>query len=415
MRALSAVALLSACSAAFADFRVQLVRDAPLLARADASAQSAGSSRAGDILFAKALTGGFYAVSAPEGACVWLSRDLVENNKIAARSALVRTGPGIACERVGELPRGTRVMALAEDGDWCQIAAPSTLTVYVDASAAVQLSPGGDGGFADVTAPTGLPAAPAAPAPPAPPAPTGTISPTVPGAPIPSADTPKPGPPPPPAAVPESQAKPAPAPVAPAPAAAPAPAPAPAAPAAAPVSTYGHVRRPMAQQPLRRPDGSPMPSAPAARPQQPVRPAVTPAAPPTIVHSPVSGNPPMVSASRPGIAPVAPSTSAARPAPLPPLRRELLADLSLSGDGDQGRAVRIRGQLRTDPLRGYAPYRLLRRSEKSVDVVCSVKGDSAELRGLVGRNVVIRGYRYHVTQSSLPVIVVGDIVEEKLP
>jgi hypothetical protein len=153
---------------------------------------------------------------------------------------------------------------------------------------------------------------------------------------------------------------------------------------------------------------------PAAQPQPaPARTVST--APPAIVPSRVSGNPPTVSASRPGIAPVAPATSAKAPAPLPPLRRDWLEDLSLADVEGQGKAVRIRGELRTDPLHSYAPYRLLRRDETSVDVLCSVKGDSAVLRNLVGKRVAIRGYRYFVRQSSLPVIVVGDIVEEELP
>lgn len=341
-------------TAAFAETRVEVKSPAArLLARADASADVVGQAKTGDILFVQESSGDWLAVSAPETVEVWISKDFVERNKVAANSVQVRSGPGIRHDLMGVLNRGTRVMPLGEQGDWARISAPSTLRVWVSRHDVKDV--------ADVTAPIRKVEAP-------------TVAPSQPGKPV--------------------ESKPAPVAATPAPQKSVAPALAPAAHAPATVI-------PADIKPSR-----PISPAPARAVQAP---AATP--PPAVAQAPRE----RVQATSPQVAPSG-SAPAARPAAKEPrgrpsLRQDWVDELDLVPLPDQGQAIRVQGELRNAPLCGYAPYRLIRRNDKGVGAVtlCNVKGDSTALRSLIGQQVVIRGYKYWVRASELPVVVVGDI------
>jgi hypothetical protein len=428
-----------------AETRLSVRTSTPLRTRADASADEVGRAQPGDILFAQEALSGWYAVSAPESASVWISEDLVEGNRVAARQGQVRSGPGIRHDLVGTLPRGTRVMSTGSENGWCRLSAPSILLLYVSADAVEEIHASA-APIHEVEEPAPPPPPPEKPArktetasakkpapPPPKPAPkpapviteTPHISPSTPGAPAKTAHVPtfEPVAPPPlpghPARtiVPET-----------------------ASPAAVPPPPSGTIApstpsrtaspAPQPQQPLRpqpqvhaathQPQPQPQPqihapapvasqsqSHPQARPQTPQQ-AVRPVQPRPAVQPQ-----PAIPAS--SAAPVASAPQAAAPrkiAPTKPLFHQNWVDeLDIEPSPDQGKAVRIEGDLRNAPLCGYAPYRLIRRDARAAgaETLCHIKGDSAELRGFVGRTVVVRGYRYWVRGNEIPVIVLGDI------
>ena len=459
-RALSALALISVFAvSAPAETRLSVRTSAPLRTRADAAADEVGRAQPGDILFAQQSLPGWYAVSAPESASVWISEDLVEGNRVAARQGQVRSGPGIRHDLVGTLPRGTRVMSTGSENGWCRLSAPSILLLYVSADAVEEIHASAEP-VHDVAEPAPPPPKPAEkparktetasakkPAPPPPkaapkPAPaiteTPRISPSTPGASQtahvptfePVAPPPLPGHPA-RAIVPET----------PAPAAVPpppgghispstpgrtaSPAPQPQQPLHPQPQAQPHAQVPLQPQPQAHPQtvapvqAHPQTAAPVQAHPQTAAPVQThPQTPPQAARPvqprpAVQPQPPIPASSVPVAA--APAQQPAAPRKISPSKplfhQDWVDELDIEASPDQGKAVRIEGDLRNAPLCGYAPYRLIRRDARAAgaETLCHLKGDSAELRTYVGRTVVVRGYRYWVRGSEIPVIVLGDI------
>lgn len=126
----------------------------------------------------------------------------------------------------------------------------------------------------------------------------------------------------------------------------------------------------------------------------PVRPVMTPRPRP----EPRPAPPPRV---EPPVTPVV-----HRPAPVPP------RDLDLIPLEGQGEPVERAGTLRPAGFVFGRPsrYRLTQRRGHSIDTLCYVKGNNAQLQSLLGHELVITGYEYWVQGARYPVLVPDQIV-----
>ena len=90
----------------------------------------------------------------------------------------------------------------------------------------------------------------------------------------------------------------------------------------------------------------------------------------------------------------------------------LVAELNLVNLPHQGQPIQLQGELRAAPFFSASPsrYRLLVSRGRMLETACHIHGHSPELRQLIGKQVSIRGRKYWVEQSDLPVVVVGQIV-----
>lgn len=434
------VLLLAMASASPADeTRMQVaVPSTPLRAQPSDEASPLGRASSGDILFVTRTQGDWAAVSPPDHIGLWLNTDFIEGNRVLARSIQIRSGPGIQHDVVGTLERGALVMPRKTEGDWTQIAPPSSTTLWVKKN-----------DLADVRTRT-EPAAEVAkthPPEPAQPAPAPT--------PAPAPARPKPPAPAPAPAAPAKIEPPAPTPIArPEPGTetvlplAQVPAPAPSAPAPARITpsspqTAPARTRTVPNDAARRPVPSSMPTA--AAPARPVAnapapmPASRPAAPrPTLRPAtaiPASTPPPVIAApALPPSAPAPPPATRQRRAPAilidtPPapassvsshrsrdvavsVDPDLVEDLDLIDSPNQGAPVQVEGELRAAPFLAASPsrYRLLAYDGNILEMVCHVHGASVQLRQFIGKGVSIRGREYWVEKSDMPVVVVGQIV-----
>lgn len=426
------IALLAlATSSATAETRMQVsAASTPIYTQASASGQPIGKASSGEILFVSRVDGDWTAIAPPDRLSVWLNKDFIEGNRVVAKSIQVRSGPGVQFDVVGTLERGAPVMPRGEDGDWAQIAPPSSTTFWVKTADLSEIRPQTTPirEVATVTKPAPAPATPApapapqpaptpAPAPqpapqpapepppvtqpvPAPvPQPTTTatpvqVAPSIPHAPAPQPAV-RPTPAPAPAPVAKPTPKPAPKPAAPAPALAVQPThPAPAAPA--PAVTAPPTLRPATALPTSQ-------TAPAATPPAPAKPA------PTI---PLRRTPEMPAVTKAVPAPA--STVAAQKSKDVAVEVDpaLVEDLDLLDQGYQGRSVQVEGELRNAPFMAASPsrYRLLATTDGELEMVCHIHGDPALLRQYTGKGVSIRGREYWVESSDMPVVVVGQIV-----
>ena len=454
------IALLAlATSSATADTRMQVsAASTPVRTQPSSSAPQVGRATSGEILFVARVEGDWAAVSPPDRLDVWLNKDFIEGNRVIAKSIQIRSGPGVQHDIVGTLERGAPVMPRGEEGDWCKIAPPSSVTLWVAKSDLSEITarttPIREVAVAPKPAPPPeAPAAAPAPAPesrpaPAPeaPAPSYEIAqaPAAPVAPIvpPSAPVvapqPPPAPPAPVAKVAPSNPKAAEAQAA----RSSAPAPTPAEPRmapAAPMAASAAPARPVTET-ARTPAPPPPVSAPAPQvappPPPPVAPTLRPAtAIPGPAVRPVATNRP-APAPRPAAKPMAKPSAvpAAKPAPVAPTvpapaavvvaqkskNVDVTVDQALVDDLDlddslpgQGKSVQVEGELRNAPFMAASPsrYRLVDTDEDGVlEMVCHIHGDSGELREYIGQTVSIRGREYWVEESDMPVVVVGKIV-----
>lgn len=414
------LALLAVCAlSAAAQTRMQVASSTPIRARADASAPVLGTATPGEILFVSSTSGAFSAIEPPDRIGLWLNKDFVEGNRVVAKSVQLRTGPGLEHDIAGSLSRGAAILKISEQGDWLQVSPPSSSSVYVLSSAlqpvpvvtepirdvetvpAPQDEPPAAPESVDLTELATLPesAASSAPAP--------LVSPSVPDA-----------------------AKPAhPAPAHPAPTAH-TPAPAPHRPAPSSPSTPSI--RPSSPSSSPAPAAHPAHSSPSAtkpiigRPIKPAVPALRNPAPPPRPQSQQSQQSFDIPPTQAGAS--MPTYPAAAPTPVPPSSRapvrppatpqltvpaDLVADLDLDPDvSNQGKRVRVTGELRVSPLRSASPsrYRLIDTSNGSPTTLCDVHGRPDELRPYIGKTVTIRGQAFRITSSGMPVVVVGQLL-----
>ena len=414
-----------------AETRMQVaVGSTPVYSQPSASAQQVGQVSSGDILFVAHVDGDWAAISPPENFNLWLNKDFIEGNRVVAKSIQVRSGPGVQFDVVGTLTRGAPVMPRGEEGDWCKIAPPSSTTLWVQqkdlSEVRTRTSP-----IQEVSAvpepPKPIPAPqPIAAAPPAvtEPAPEGIVPPA----------QPETQPSPAPQVVAQSvPVPPAPVKITPSNPTAPAPAPVPI-PAPQPVSAPSVATLPavVAPQPI---------SPHVVQPQPAVQPK--PVATPRSVAQPTPTLRPAT--SLPSSAPQ-PTATAAGARPAPPIRRSpampanvtqavpapastvvaqkpkyvgvnvdqtLVDELDLADLPNQGKPVQVEGELRNAPFMAASPtrYRLQGEDEDgNLEMICHIHGDSAQLRGYIGKGISIRGREYWVEGSDMPVVVVGQIV-----
>ena len=463
------VALLAlATSSATADTRMQVTAaSAPVRTQPSSSAPQVGKATAGEILFVSRVEGDWAAVSPPDRLDVWLNKDFIEGNRVIAKSIQIRSGPGVQHDIVGTLERGAPVMPRGEEGDWCKIAPPSSVTLWVAKSdlseitarttpireVAVAPKPAPPPPEASVPAPAPAPKSESRPEPaPEAPAPSYEIAqaPAVPAPIIPPsapvvAPQPPPAPPAPVVKVAPSNPKEAEAQAARSSAPAPTPAPAPAEPRttpAAPMAASAAPARPVTETVRIPPAPAPL-SAPAPQIAPPPPPAAPTLRPATAIPGP-AGRPAATNrpapASRPAATPMAKpgavpaSRPAAKPAPAAQtvpapaaavvaqksknvdvtVDQALVDDLDLDDSlPNQGKSVQVEGELRNAPFMAASPsrYRLVDQDEDGVlEMVCHVHGDPDTLRDYIGKGVSIRGREYWVEESDMPVVVVGKIV-----
>ena len=373
------VALLAlATSSATADTRMQVTAaSAPVRTQPSSSAPQVGKATAGEILFVSRVEGDWAAVSPPDRLDVWLNKDFIEGNRVIAKSIQIRSGPGVQHDIVGTLERGAPVMPRGEEGDWCKIAPPSSVTLWVAKSDLSEITARTTPIREVAVAPTPAPA-PAEPR-------------TTPAAPMAASAAP---------ARPVTETvriPPAPAPLS-APAPQIAPPPPPAAPTLRPATAIpGPAGRPAA----------------TSRPAPASRPAATPMAKPGAVP-----------ASRPAAKPAPAAQTVPAPAAAVVAQKsknvDVAVDQALVDDLDlddslpnQGKSVQVEGELRNAPFMAASPsrYRLVDQDEDGVlEMVCHVHGDPDTLRDYIGKGVSIRGREYWVEESDMPVVVVGKIV-----
>ncbi|NCA81866.1 MAG: SH3 domain-containing protein, partial [Opitutae bacterium] len=124
-----------AASSASAETRMQVAAPAAsVYTQPSAAAQRIGQASSGEILFVARFDGEWAAISPPDRLSVWLNKDFIEGNRVIAKSIQVRSGPGVQFDVVGVLERGAPVMPRGEEGDWTQIAPPSSVTLWVKKS-----------------------------------------------------------------------------------------------------------------------------------------------------------------------------------------------------------------------------------------------------------------------------------------
>ena len=401
--------LAMAPASAIAETRMQVsVASTPVYTQPSANAQEIGKASSGEIVFVSRIEGEWAAIAPLDRHSVWLNKDFVEGNRVIAKNIQVRSGPGVQYDVVGSLERGAPVMPLGEEGEWCKIAPPSSATLWVRtrdlSEIATHTTPIRD--VETITTPViqaepvSIPAPPAAPeiAPPAAPQPEPDVQAV--------ASAPPPTEPPPASSTPVKVA-----PSTPNAPAAPKPAPRPSLPTPPPVSS------PMAS--------SAAPARPVVESAPPtLRPAIAlpnttphriPAPAPQGITKPIPPRPTVV---RRPTSKVVPAPAAAVVAHKPKalevqVEQSLVDDLDLDAEiPSQGKAVQVEGELRNAPFMAGSPsrYRLVTKEDGIIEMVCHVHGNSADLRGYVGKGVSIRGREFWVETSDMPVVVVGQIV-----
>jgi hypothetical protein len=443
--------LAMAAASADAETRMQVAAaSTPVYTRPSADAPQAGKASSGEILFVSNVDGDWAAISPPDRLDVWLNKDFIEGNRVIAKSIQIRSGPGVQYDIVGTLERGAPVMPRGEDGDWCKIAPPSSVTLWVKKSdlseVVARTTPIREVATVATPAPQPPPEKPVpqpevAPASRPQPLPQPTPSGPEPAAPIQSAPQPSSAPAATVKVAPSNPNAPAPQPIqrpAPAPAtmaASPsAPAPSPMAPSAAPARPVAIASRtPSAPVAAPTPAVSAAPSRPAPAPSQVAPPAPRPAAPAlrpataipgpaarsasTNAAAPQSPRPAQRPAAVPAAAKPAPASSGAATAQKPKalevqVDQKLVDGLDLDEElPNQGKSVQVEGELRNAPFLAASPsrYRLLAYDDGVLEMVCHVHGDPEMLREYIGKGVSIRGREYWVEESDMPVVVVGQI------
>ena len=414
-----------ATASARADTRMQVAAGAtPIYAQASASGQQVGTATAGEILFVNRVEGDWAAIAPPDRLDLWLNKDFIEGNRVVAKSIQIRSGPGIEFGVVGTLERGAPVMPRGEQGDWCKIAPPSSTILWVKKNDLSEVRTHTTPIEEVATMPE-----PAKPAPQPVPAPAPVTSepapqPELEPEPVVAAAAPA-------APVPQPEVQPAPAPAAkvapstPGASASVAPKPAPA-PAVrpeskpAPVASTAAPAKPVAAS-------RPAPAAPAQATAPAPRPAPTstrvaaPAAPTLRPATGIPGAAPRPAATNAvALRPAAPASPAAKPpaatqkpkAPEVKVDQAYVDELDLADMPDQGKSVKVEGELRNAPFMAGSPsrYRLQGRDEDGMlEMICHIHGDSEILRDYVGQEVSIQGRQYWVEESDMPVVVVGKI------
>ena len=379
----------AAGTTASADTPMQATSASAILTQPGGDAPQVGRLQAGDRISVVRTEGDWAAIAPPDRLDLWINKDFIEGNQIVAKSIQIRSGPGIQYAVVGTLSRGATIAPRGEEGDWCRIAAPPSITLWVQKK-----------DLAEASAPAPVPApAPAAPVPQ--PAPT---------------PAPPPAPAPAPAPTPVVSAPPV---AQPAPAPAPKPVVRPSAPASAPESHPAPVVHAAAK---------PKPAAPAPKP---VRPAPAPAAssakpalrPATAIPAPA----PQSKSAGTTAAKPRPAASPSAPVPAPAsavvgqkskeidvaVDQALVDQLDLADLPNQGKPVQVEGELRNAPFMAASPSRFRLQSRNADDVlemICHVHGDAEQLRPYIGKAVSIRGREYWVEESDMPVVVAGEIV-----
>lgn len=443
VRALFAALAALAAASASAEIRMQVsAATSPVYSRPSADAERLGQVSSGEILFVIRTENGWAAVSPPDRFGLWLNRDFIEGNRVLARTIQVRAGPGIQHDVVGTLRRGDAVMPRSEEGDWRQIAPPSSAALWVRqadlSEVKAHTEPIREVAPVPKPAPADKPGPPTAvPEPPPPPKPVPRPEPE----PSPPSQTavgpPTPAPVPKPVQVatvlPEraSEEK-----VIPTPKITPsAPQSSESAFAKAPADKSKPVPRPVPE-----PDSKPKP-VPAVKPATAGKPASPALKPATAIPAEAKSAPeprPEAAATSPAHKPAlnskpapvrrAPAGTSPRKAFLAPAStvktqrsREvavevddaLVEDLNIDYSiPRQGQAVQVEGELRSAPFLSASPsrYRLLAYDGRVLEMVCHVHGDSARLRQYIGKGVSIRGSEYWVEESDMPVVVVGQIM-----
>jgi uncharacterized protein YraI len=103
-----------------------------LRAKAELNAEVVGQVTDGDTLRVKSVQESWVEVIPPEGIDLWVSRDLVTDNRVAVSKANVRAGPGINYTVVGTLARGDEVTPKGAFGEWIRIAPFQTASLWVN-------------------------------------------------------------------------------------------------------------------------------------------------------------------------------------------------------------------------------------------------------------------------------------------
>ncbi len=410
------VALVAGLAAgmASAQTRMQVTAATPIRARAEVSSPELGTANPGEIVFVLSTSGTFSAIEPPERVGLWVNRDFIEGNRVIAKSVQLRTGPGLEHDVAGSLSRGAAIMKLSEQGEWLQISPPSSSQVYV-LSSMLKAVPVATEPIGEVETVGYAPAAASEPVPAALPAAAPVTAPIA-AAPVVAAPAA-------PAVPPVAVAAPPPTP---AHAAAPTPKIAPSVPGTEPVKKPIELPAPIPPERVvatsktlpAAPASAPQPAAHTAAPTRPIRPAVagkSPAQPVRPAAQPV--RPPAQGVSVPGavLRPNPPAASAPAAAPLPAVDEALVRQLSLDPAAkNQGKRVRVAGELRQDPFRSKSPsrFRLLSRDGGSLEVFCDVHGDSNQLRPFIGKKVTLRGQAYRIEDSDVPVVVVGQVLPD---
>ena len=375
-----------AAGTASAQTRMQVTGSTPIRARAEVSAPQLAMANPGEIVFVLSTSGTFSAIEPPERVGLWVNRDFIEGNRVIAKTVQLRTGPGLEHDVAGSLARGAAIMKISEQGEWLQISPPSSSQVYVLSSMlkAVPVVTEPIGEVETVTY-----------EPPAAPVQVATVQPVAPVVASAAAPVVAAPPPPPPAQT-----------------AAPTPKIAPSTPGVEPVKKpidlpapipperIVATSKPMPAAPVTQQPPVVHPAQPAARPIRPAVSGSTPAQPVSVPGAVLRQNPP----ARPAAAPAAAS--------LPAVDETYVRQLTLDpATRSQGKRVRVSGELRQDPFRSKSPSRfcLLSREDGSLEVLCDVHGDSAQLRPFIGKRVMLRGQAYRIEGSDVPVVVIGQV------
>lgn len=382
---------------AMADTRMQvLTPGGTVYSRPALDGTELGKVPAGDIVFVTRTEGDWAAISPPSHLGVWLNKDFVEGARVVAKSIQVRSGPGLEHDIVGTLQRGAPVLSLAEEGEWCKIAPPSSMTMWVQTSRLQAISTAKEPirEVAMGPAPTALVASPEPVAEPPPAAPATPIVAPVAPAPAPVVEPAKP------IKIQPSMPKSSPS--------------TPAASSSSVSFTPPRTLRPATDVSSR--SGGSAPTKATATQPTPAQRRTSPGGTSPGLSRPAAAT---ATSTRPAKPSAVPAPAVARnrtPAPEVYVDPELVADLNLrENESRQGRSGQVEGQLRNAPLARATPskYRLLRRNGDTMEAICYVHGDAAKLRPYVAKNVVIRGRAYWVQEDSdLPVLVVSEIIPQ---
>ncbi len=102
-----------------------------LRAKADLNAEVVGQLSNGDTVEVKSVQGEWTEIRPPESVDLWVSRDLVVDDKIIVNKANVRAGPGINYTVVGRIERGQPVQVRGSFGEWVKIAPFDDASLWV--------------------------------------------------------------------------------------------------------------------------------------------------------------------------------------------------------------------------------------------------------------------------------------------